>query len=455
MRATQTSYSFLVTLLLASATASHAQNSGSQTLQIDIVKVPNGQQVQWQRGADGELHPTVIPGSLSTGISRTQQELTSVQNMLNETVSEQQALSYKTAMDLAAAIPGGREIAKEFAASGQFPTIQNMTDLLNRISALKNATLVGDNDSQQLATLVQALLNVGNAAGVETQALTGYEAGTALNDRDYWLAVSHVLDAMVGAFGAKLSPELAVGDLLINLGADYYEYHSIANRQQQLLNLRDTLFQTILQLQQKDPATLAQWNALLNQLRGDPATSHAAFQRWLAANGVQQSAVLSKVFKDAPAHPDVIDPQQSIQDLEGIPGINPDFIAALQRCAQADAQYAAVPSFDNYLNQMACDKYPDGSYVSAFGPARGIGYTNLAPVPLPNAKPEPMQSDQVPAECAGIKAQLNAWGDSPDLKGCETVGQWCVDWRTDTYNKVRQGLLKNLQDCLAANAGNH
>lgn len=71
------------------------------------------------------------------------------------------------------------------------------------------------------------------------------------------------------------------------------------------------------------------------------------------------------------------DPQQSIFDLQSLPGINPDFIAALQRCEQADAQAASFGESDQYYyNQMTCDKYPDGSYIPAFGPGRGIATPN-------------------------------------------------------------------------------
>jgi hypothetical protein len=58
---------------------------------------------------------------------------------------------------------------------------------------------------------------------------------------------------------------------------------------------------------------------------------------------------------------------QSISDIANISGINPDFIAALQRCAQAEAQYSALPSDSNFYNVMTCDKNSDGSYISAFG----------------------------------------------------------------------------------------
>jgi len=69
---------------------------------------------------------------------------------------------------------------------------------------------------------------------------------------------------------------------------------------------------------------------------------------------------------------EIVDPSQATDRLSGIGGINPDFVAAMQ----CDNYVASHALSDPRWVKFTCDRYPDGEFITAFGPCRGIDIPN-------------------------------------------------------------------------------
>jgi len=175
------------------------------------------------------------------------------------------------------------------------------------------------------------------------------------------------------------------GDKIIDAAADLLELQALIAQQQQLLTTQTALQQQLLRLQGEDPDTLAQWQQILANLYGNAAVEHAAFLNFLAAHGLSQKDVTAKALANATAVSpktasrvalgmSVVDPSQLPDNLAAIPGINPDFIAAL-KCDREGIQ-DLMNGGDGMVGVACarcrvgdpCDRYADGSYIKAFGP---------------------------------------------------------------------------------------
>jgi hypothetical protein len=229
---------------------------------------------------------------------------------------------------------------------------------------------------------------LGDAVDVFDSASNGLEGAKAFQKGDYLKALGQTAEVVASVWGK--SPDwsgraISSGKAAIDLGADLYEAQGLLFQQARLIEIQIALQQQLFRLQGKDPETLAQWQQILNNLNGDPATQHAAFSQWLAAHGLSEKDVVAKALANAAdAGPGVasqvasgmtiVDPGPAIDDLSGIPNINPDFIAGL-KCA-VDGMRDIMnggdgSSGDNCPRCRAgdpCDRYPDGSYINAFGP---------------------------------------------------------------------------------------
>jgi hypothetical protein len=204
----------------------------------------------------------------------------------------------------------------------------------------------------------------------------------AFKNGRYWEALGQVAEAVATLWGRG---SLDLGTKGIDAVADVLELQSLMREQQQLTLAQTALQLQLFRLQGKDPETLAQWQQMLNNLYGDPAVEHAAFLKFLAANGLSEKDVAAKALANAAAVSpgtasrvasgmSIVDPTQVPDNLAGMPGINPDFIAAL-KCDRDGIQ--SLLNGGNGMGGVACprcrvgdpcDRYADGSYINAFGP---------------------------------------------------------------------------------------
>jgi hypothetical protein len=204
----------------------------------------------------------------------------------------------------------------------------------------------------------------------------------SLENGNYALALSGALDELGHFFEDPLTNSGALGNALRNgtggtdLSSDVTALYLVLKDRSRLESNRLDTFRSLLTVQGKDPAQLAWWNNTLRALRQGPQ-QQAAFKAWLAKNGLDSPTRLRQL---AAANPtisgsllrgaSIVDPNEGIWNLSGIPGINPDFIAALERCSQPDALSGTSAG---YQIAMTCDKYSDGSYIPAFGSSRLTG----------------------------------------------------------------------------------
>ncbi len=282
--------------------------------------------------------------------------------------------------------------------------------------------LLGQNDTDLLKLLRQTSADIGTGIGetplsdavdVLQSASNGFNAATAFENQHYLQAIGHAAEVVASVWG-QLNPAVAKGKTLVDLGADAFEAWALLGQQAQLLNTQFSLWQQLLVLQGKDPESLAKWESVLKGLYGDPQAEHQAFLKWLAANGLSEKDVVAKALANAAtAGPAVasqvasgiriVDPNEGLDRLSEIPNISPDFIAAMKRCNQivsdlprllgesvaqtqadrsrcAAAGISATDCPQSALGlkavlayraaehaTMTCNKYPDGSYIPAFG----------------------------------------------------------------------------------------
>jgi len=223
---------------------------------------------------------------------------------------------------------------------------------------------------------------LGDTIGVFNTASNGFVAATAFQNHDYIQSLGQTAEAVAQVWGT-FDPRVKYGSEVIDIAANLYEAQALFRQQEQLIGTQATLQQQLNQLQGKDPQTAAEWQQIFNNIRGDPGAEHDAFLKWLAANGLSEKDVVAKALanaaKSGPAIASqvasgitIVDPSQASNGLSDIPGINPDFIAAMQ----CDNYVASHALSDPRWLKFTCDHYPDGTFIPAFGPCRGIDIPN-------------------------------------------------------------------------------
>jgi len=316
--------------------------------------------------------------SLAQGITQTQQSLAKVDDLLNENQGEITKLLASAQVDL-----------------GQ---------------QLEDASQINVSTQQQSTPL-------GDTVSVFNTASNGFVAATAFQNRDYLQAVGQTAGAVAAVWG-QFDPRVKYGNEAIDIAANLYEAQALFRQQEQLLQDQATLQQQLVRLQGNDPQASADWQQIFNNLHGNSTAEHEAFLKWLDANGLSEKEVIAKALanaaKSGPAAASqlasgmtIVDPNQTGSNLSDIPGINPDFIAALKRCNQnladwqqrvgesvaqgqadqaacaaagikpgdcpqsAAARQAALAARSASWANMTCNKYADGRYVPAFGSGGG------------------------------------------------------------------------------------
>jgi len=196
-----------------------------------------------------------------------------------------------------------------------------------------------------------------------------YEFGNAVGSGDYSKAIEKAGD-IVASYWGKVDPA-GVGGIvgasakLINQGFKMREAQNLIDQQAQLASLRQQLQNSLYRLEGQDPKDLGQswWKDVLQ----NDKQLQDSFQKWLQKNAITENQLGPRAALNGAT---IVEPDAQVYDLQKIPGINPDFIEALQRCSQA----TNVATTAGYIAAMTCNKYPDGSYIPAFaGPGDGFG----------------------------------------------------------------------------------
>ena len=119
------------------------------------------------------------------------------------------------------------------------------------------------------------------------------------------------------------------------------------------------------------------WRKLREALQNDDRTYLAKLNALLTKTGVSPRQFAARVISDVQKTRHtaaaavvkgmgIVDPDRDIWRLTEIPGINPDFIRALECDSRAMKDFFATASNAAFLQACRCWKYDDGSYMLAF-----------------------------------------------------------------------------------------
>ena len=266
---------------------------------------------------------------------------------------------------------------------------QNQTQLLSLWSQLgidagTGVEVLGTAGSEHERDRVTPL---GDAVDVFQTASNTFDATTAFQNGQYLEALGHLGETAATIWEHADPTEwklvLAGGKAAIDVGANVLEASALLSQQTHLIQTQLLLQQQLLKLQVNDPQTLAEWQQVLSNLHGDPASEHEAFLKWLATHGLSEKDVITKALSNANqaggATPSqvasgitILAPETSLDEIASIPQINPDFIAAMQ----AEQFISSHAASDSRWFRYSVSHYPDGTYIPAFGPCRGIDIPN-------------------------------------------------------------------------------
>jgi hypothetical protein len=213
------------------------------------------------------------------------------------------------------------------------------------------------------------------------QSSSNFDASKAVENHDYGPALEQAAQGIASIWG-KTNPWVAGGKEAIDIAANAYEANALLVQQARLMQAQGTLEAQLSRLRFNDPGNRAEWQRILDNLRTNSASEHDTFLKWLAANGLSERDAFAKALSNAAnaspaiasqvASGTILDPSQLGNDLGDIPNINPDFIAAIQ----CDRYVATHAMSDPRWLKFTCAHYPDGTFIPAFGPCRGIDVPN-------------------------------------------------------------------------------
>jgi hypothetical protein len=127
-----------------------------------------------------------------------------------------------------------------------------------------------------------------------------------------------------------------------------------------------------------DPKRQELWRGLRQALQNDDRSYLEKLKAFLATTGASPhqlaAKVISEVQKTSPAAATavvegmaVVNSDGDIWKLAEVPGINPDFIGALECDRKAMKEFLATASSPALLQACRCRQYADGSSIQAFG----------------------------------------------------------------------------------------
>lgn len=196
---------------------------------------------------------------------------------------------------------------------------------------------------------------------------------------------------------------------VLKVAGEVYEAQSLLRQQAQLTEIRLRLEQQLLQLQLTrgpDPAIAARLQRISQSLKEDEAL-HRAFLDSLKESNLSRQAVTQEALTRADtlaprsgaqvALGTIVDPQSDLDFLSHIPGLNPDFVAAVRR------ERELLLSGD-VVGAGMVNKNPNGSYITAFGPSRGSTQPPSSPrnAPTPRGLSTPNRSPLPPTDACEL-----------------------------------------------------
>ena len=207
---------------------------------------------------------------------------------------------------------------------------------------------------------------------------SGFQAGKDINAGRYAEALMEVAKIITDVWG-EVDPNVKLGKAGVEVAADVYEAQSLLRQQAQLLGTRLQLEKQYYRLLGKRGLDLTQIDKIQVALDQD-AELHKRFLDSLKQYNLSRQDVTAKALKNASTRPSqgyqvgsgmVVDPQEDVDALAAIPGINPDFIESLRK------QFALLERGDLRSVKLAgmINKYdyntPNWTYINIFGPGRG------------------------------------------------------------------------------------
>jgi hypothetical protein len=264
--------------------------------------------------------------SLKRGIAQTTDALQHVDQLLNDNQVETQQFLEETDIDLVAS---GAELAG-------FPEVKKIYD---RISGTSKGMKAGLNEDEVTA----------------------------------WSELAKAVIALLSNYSPPVAAGKAIETATEKTFYDLLETYLLTSQRSELLREQWILQQELVRLQNKDPEARQDWDKILTNLFGDRAAQHEAFLKALAAAGISQQDAISNSLRNAASSScaaaamvasgiSIVDPEESIWNAEKIPGINPDFVAALKK------QYQLVSSGNviSVSNAGAVNKNGVVSYIPVF-----------------------------------------------------------------------------------------
>lgn len=281
---------------------------------------------------------------LTVGIKRNQQELQGIVGMINENKKEQAWVLTEVFADATSLVTAG---------------------------ALKHV-----DDAERVSKLLEVIKNAASTTGKLTDFA---DAADDFKNGDLGLKVSDALKELLDLLGSNPAlVEIGIASNVTDLGIKASQWRALQVENDELLKVVAKLTAAQNHLLARDPATRARIEAaarkasqgaaerqrtqaeLLRQYYKDKPRAIQLAVRQAAARGPGHAFQVAQGIS-------IVDPDHSVGDLAGMPGINPDFIEALKRCNQT---VATAWTRQGYQDAMTCNKYSDGSYINIFGPSR-------------------------------------------------------------------------------------
>jgi hypothetical protein len=269
--------------------------------------------------------------SLERGIAQAQQNINLIDKEINSTAEEVVDLAKQT---LIGKLGTSAQIAQDVAGIGQ---AYNQNDIQGLVQHLGEAA--GD-------ISVAAIKATGEEMAAEGVAAAGGPNVVAIKE-SFDAGVDVIILSNIGARLAQLE--------WVKHAQLEPALESLENKQQELV---------------QEQKTAALWEKLQSEFQETSAKSMAGKD---AGEVLKQAASVDpRAAAEIGRGIAIRDPQQSLHELECMPGLNPDFIAAME----AEFYIATQMQSDARWGQFTATRYPDGTYIPAFGPCRGIDIPN-------------------------------------------------------------------------------
>src|SRR5579864_6277021 len=307
--------------------------------------------------------------SLKSGIAKTTQALQNVDALIDENQAEAARLFTRLEVDF----------------GGSLPKLAGTTNPLN--------------------TAIDAF----------NQASAAYRATRSAETRDYVTAVGKAAESLANIW-SLVNPQMALGKALIGVGADVFEAQGVLRRQAKLIEIRRQLEGQLFRLKGKDPENRADWENILSALQTDSAAERSAFEIWLRNNGFSKHDMVNAMLQSATtassalvALGDLEPDRNEICDLLNMPGINPEFVRALNKernyLEQGNLLAASAATFSDFHTHITPFGPPTGTEL-VYGTSSGQAFLPSQYVTGPHPISDHRTGCESPSPASGMDAQV-------------------------------------------------